>query len=766
MRHIFFFILLWAIPLTIPALDFKIVLPEQPSPAEQTAKAELEHYLARAVEGKIQVDGKEIEEIHLGMTVKARESGYDNAGMPPDSWRLQSSGDTLFIYGGGNAGTLYGAYAFLENRIGVHWWTPHEEYVPEKQSYHFPALNDTWQPKLTGRDIYRHPELLLPDGGRFAARNRLNRDGDLKIYSSYGGSSADFGSPYHIHTFNWYIPEQYVKTNPEYFALYRGKREAGMLGQLCLSNENVYQLILKKLQEFILADEKYARENQLPLPRIYDLSPNDAGFACECKTCHAVNEAEKSEMGTLLRFVNRAAREISVFRPELIISTPAYVNTIRPPALTRPEKNVMIRLCDNGTIGLPLSAPENSSFLELVKTWNGITQHLYVWLYSITYRGHGFPFASELFMDENVRLLTENGVKYLFWEHEDPDIGDMYALKIWLEAKLSENPDADADQLTRTFIDKYYGEAGEYILTFRRSLLRSIEKIRNPIPIMGGIENFDHMTYPVVRQGHELFDQAEAAVKSDAVRLQRVREARMGLDRYTLLGVQKLVKEFLAGGGTLEQYPFDTALISSRVQQTYARTLDHLRPDKKQQLLSNLEGELKTAVNIPRLTTLPAQFIGYSGDELFDITAEKISRHNPELEVVKDAGAESGFAVRRRTTPDKPELPLLFGMYAWNSKQLFSGYLKAEDIKKPDYNWYKLGSAVIPNDSVYVYFLSDWTIQAVVSDVGKISNNEIKYDIWASIKFSGPAYPHGGKGENGVYVERVILTKNISITQR
>ncbi len=50
-------------------------------------------------------------------------------------------------------------------------------------------------------------------------------------------------------------------------------------------------------------------------------------------------------MGPLLRAVNAVADAIVTDFPDVAISTLAYQHTMKPPMLTKPRKNVIVRLC-------------------------------------------------------------------------------------------------------------------------------------------------------------------------------------------------------------------------------------------------------------------------------------------------------------------------------------------------------------------------------------------------------------------------------------
>ena len=113
-----------------------------------------------------------------------------------------AAGEDLYLVGGNPRGTLYAVYHFLEDVVGVHWWNPWEETVPRQPTLRVGPLDFQGRPAFRYRDIYM---LYGLDGGRFAARNRLNREGDAPIEGRYGGS-LDYGPPYHVHTFFRYFP--------------------------------------------------------------------------------------------------------------------------------------------------------------------------------------------------------------------------------------------------------------------------------------------------------------------------------------------------------------------------------------------------------------------------------------------------------------------------------------------------------------------------------------------------------------------------------
>ena len=60
--------------------------------------------------------------------------------------------------------------------------------------------------------------------------------------------------------------------------------------------------------------------------------------------------------------------------------------------------------------------------------------------------------------------------------------------------------------------------------------------------------------------------------------------------------------------------------------------------------------------------------------------------------------------------------------------------------------------------SHYVYFFWSWIIQVDIGSAWDPARPDRKYEIWARIKFEGPAFPHGRQDEpNAICVERVVL---------
>ena len=81
----------------------------------------------------------------------------------------------------------------------------------------------------------------------------------------------------------------------------------------------------------------------------------------------------------MLRAVNEIARRLKPKYPGVAVDTLAYQYTQPAPNITKPEPNVIIRLCDiSSNMGAPLTDPSNSLFAGIINDWFALTQRIYI----------------------------------------------------------------------------------------------------------------------------------------------------------------------------------------------------------------------------------------------------------------------------------------------------------------------------------------------------------------------------------------------------
>ena len=137
-------------------------------------------------------------------------------------------------------------YQLLEDRLGVRWFTPTAEYVPQTNHILLPALNETHTPDFEYREAYWASALRNPD---FAARLRLNGP-QYGLKEKHGGPAVVY-YPF-VHSLDLLIPQSLFAEHPEYFPLINGKRVNGYV-ERCLTNPEVLTLAIANVRKWITA---------------------------------------------------------------------------------------------------------------------------------------------------------------------------------------------------------------------------------------------------------------------------------------------------------------------------------------------------------------------------------------------------------------------------------------------------------------------------------------------------------------------------------
>ena len=749
-----------------------IVVAKTADTAEQNAAAELAHYLRLItdVDFKIHTEDdlpKTGSRIYIGPTASAALHGIDWHSLSPEEWIVRTVGKDLLIIGGRPRGTSYGVYHFLEEILGVHWWNPFEESVPHRTNLRIDSLSMKGKPEFPYRDIYM---LFGHDDGRFAARCRLNRDGDAAITERYGGS-LNYGPPYHVHTFGAYFPPAtYFSLHPEWYSLVNGKR-IGTEAQLCLTNVELRKEFLKKLRTNIEASRTAARADGVSAPLVFSVSQNDCLNPCQCGPCQKIAIAEESECGPLLDFVNYLADAVKQQFPDVFIDTLAYQYTEKAPKTIRPRDNVIIRLCNTTSDQTqPITSNANAPFREQLLRWAKIAGKLRIWNYAVTYDAPvGLPMPTAQNYGPDYRFYAGRHVEGVFTELEFEILADMRDFKVWMMAKQLESPHRDYPTLMQTFTDGFYGPGGRHIRQYLIELQNAMEQEAGAHRLQGywNVATFSYLKPPFVTRAHQLFDRAEQSVGNNAALLRRVRHARLPLDRASVHLHLRLVSQWQAAGRPVGQVPPDRTGAARRALDTW------LVQAKLRLPLAAQEAErLRAIAELRRYATpadraaLPEKFRSLPEGSLYDYTAPMSRNADNTVRVVKDPEAETGVADKLDLTADyveskdKYSLPMPWGLYGPAEKRYAgSSTIKSEDIPGRGYHWYKMGSFSLA-PTFYLYFFWSWIIQFDIDNAYDPVNPDQKFDVWAYVKFTGPRFPHPRPDErDAIYVERVVLVK-------
>jgi hypothetical protein len=379
---------------------------------------------------------------------KLAQADFSTEGLGSDGIVIRTVGDDLILAGGQPRGTLYAVYTFLEEHIGCRWWSSKASTIPVKPTLEFGRLNVRYVPPLEYRESFWFDAF----DGDWAVRNKSNGNSE-RLDDKHGGKHKYEGF---VHTFFPLIPpEKYYQEHPEWFSEIDGKR-VHERAQLCLTNEEMRAELVKNLKERL-------RNN--PVATIASVSQNDWHGNCQCSKCAAIEKEEDSPAGLVLRFVNAVAEDIEEEFPNVAISTLAYQYTRKPPKITKPRHNVIVRLCSiECSFSKPLADERNKTFRDDIVGWSKICNRLYIWDYTTNFRHYILPHPNLRVLGPNVKFFVDHNVKGLFEQGAYTSNGaEMAELRAWVLAKLLWNPALDGQELIDEFIAGYYGPAGPHI---------------------------------------------------------------------------------------------------------------------------------------------------------------------------------------------------------------------------------------------------------------------------------------------------------------
>ncbi|MBR6786534.1 MAG: DUF4838 domain-containing protein [Clostridia bacterium] len=468
--------------------QWRIIMPHPTHETVKLAAHELHHFLMEVCGASLptQTDMQPYAEMELlvGRSTRLEHYGIevDWESLGEEEYVFKTGEHYILLAGATPRATLYAVYAFLEEVIGIRWFASDCTSIPKTACLEIEVSDRQEGPAFESREAYWSDAF----DGKYAVRNRMNSNkADISIRQ--GGRMK-----FHMfhHSFDELLPaKEYFAEHPEYYALVDGKR-LGTKTQLCLTNPDVVRLSIQKVKQWI-------REN--PDCRVFSVAQNDRRNFCTCPACAALDEREESHAGTMIAFVNQIAEAIEGEHPDVLIHTFAYQYTRKAPKTIKPRKNVIVRLCSieccfshplDGGLLEPLhqdsnieigrakqcAARKETAFLEDLKDWSKICQHLYVWDYVTMFSEYLMPFPNFDVLAKNLQLFKKIGVAGVLEQgnFSQGGGGHLAELQAYLQAKLMWNPDCDMERHMNEFLHGYYGADAaphirEYIELWQRA---------------------------------------------------------------------------------------------------------------------------------------------------------------------------------------------------------------------------------------------------------------------------------------------------------
>ncbi|MBQ5488104.1 MAG: DUF4838 domain-containing protein, partial [Clostridia bacterium] len=175
--------------------------------------------------------------------------------------------------------------------------------------------------------------------------------------------------------------------------------------------------------------------------------------------------------------------------------------------------------------------PSGQAFMECLRGWSVLCDDIFLWDYGINFDNYLSPFPNLGTIKANMEIFRDHGVKMHFSQINSTLGGDFAELRPYLVSKLMWNASASLDSLERHFCDAYYGAASPYILHYIHELEGAAVATDVDLFIYDSPVSYKEniLRQPLLYRYLGLFDEAEAAVADDPVKLARVRRSRLPL---------------------------------------------------------------------------------------------------------------------------------------------------------------------------------------------------------------------------------------------
>ncbi len=444
------------------ASDFVIVTEDNADECIATAATELQTYIERISGSELDciaeseyTDGKAI---ILGDTDIV---SVDTSEIKEDGFILYSDGEYFAIAGPNSRGTLYGVYTFLEEYLGVRWFTPKLEVVPESKDIVIDAnLDRIVEPSFTVR---RNSQAGADD--TYRARTKIN----VSFYydaPEYGGAMT--WVMWDV-TLDRLVPDALFSEHPEYFAMNPdGTRTTD---HVCLSNPDVLTVAVDNARQAILDceyDAKYIHIGQ-----------KDNSNYCHCDACEKLYDEYGSISAPTIIFTNAFADALDDEFPYMTFTFYAYGETDRPPQKgdLRCKDNVVPVLCQlhRACRNHPITEcgaidEQNPTFDSLFveqdtmvakdhAKWVEIADRTFIYDYTINFINSAMFFSNFETMQSTMKYMHDIGITGYVYNCGDGHSAAFNDLRNYLLCKLQWDVNADVEYHMTEFMNAYYGEA-------------------------------------------------------------------------------------------------------------------------------------------------------------------------------------------------------------------------------------------------------------------------------------------------------------------
>ncbi len=559
------------------ASEYVIVLSAAATEAEIRAAGEFRKYFSQITGANLPVVTDETpaaaREIVIGRTNREAAGEFDRAELGQDGYIVKTDGGKLWLVGGGDLGTEYAVYGFLEDHLGCRFYTPDFEKIPRRPDVSLSIPEDRRIPVFRVRSV--HDGIVWRDAA-FSRRRRVNNPNGL-VYAVY----------------------------PHSLPILAGTGDEKHGPDPCLTKEETFGKVMAAIREKLAAAPG---ANCVSVSTCDNYGPETK---CSCPACTARIE-EYGMSGHYLLFVNRVAETLAKEYPGVFVHTFAYNATLLPPKKKmRAADNVIAQVCTKGcgvhsltectmTYGAVYEGGREIDFAAVIREWGEICHCVYIWDYTPCFNCYAAPWPAFGTYAANYRLFAESNVKLIFSQGPGRERnGEFDFLRCYLICRLVWDPLMTEEQYYAymdEFLADWYGPGWRHIRAFIDFCAAAVWKdhvyrVANPgqnFPMTLGLgampaltaqqvkdfRNVDWEPYwdcltpvvphPILREGPKFFEAAREMAETEEQRF-RIERSAIQLD---VLDSYRMYRRCELAAPTLElvyQYALDAAVASGEI---------------------------------------------------------------------------------------------------------------------------------------------------------------------------------------------------------
>ena len=518
-----------------------IVLDDKPTSSAQMAALEINHFLKK-------ISGTELKVVKASDKVNSENKIIITSKLPRkvigEYWKVAYDGKNITLSGQDSPvytavdynkektfpkyeftynGTLFAAYQFLEDALGVRFLGIEEaenSYTPAK-TVTADGVTKEYVPKLDAFRISTYYYNHISGKGSTKVRPFSNRD--IALWQLRWRQCDFFGrtnhNQYSIYFKHWGVGKrkgfdtQFIKKRPELFAKgYTGKmagvdpilrsnypNDKDIPPQLCYSNPETVKYYADEVMTYFNGGNvkggwlnfstKYdEKETLLPRfegkPFFYPVQGGDTGGYCKCADC--MKRSGKGDVSNAkFKFIADVAAEVAKRNPAAGVSTLAYISTLGYPEKVTLPTNVSVQLCLTyyNWYHPIVKKLQHGAYKKWIEK-EGKKRPLTVWLYTFGpswdanhHFGKYKPFPGFYphMAAAQMKEFAADGIRGVFSETELTHL----KLEAYLLMRLAVDPTLDTQKLIDDYLKNYYGPAAKYMQEFYSEIEKAYMDSKN-----------------------------------------------------------------------------------------------------------------------------------------------------------------------------------------------------------------------------------------------------------------------------------------------